>query len=153
MDGSDTAGRTLTETERSILLRFADHLEGEAKARLVEDIGLATVSKTNDHETIVQFDLQGYERPPYKGQSDYGFSALVVDIDMAEILIDLFRDQNGRLLELEFFRGDGTPIVSPRWGEMRVPFSQVLGAKPYCGGITARMKAWLLRTTGRWTGR
>jgi Domain of unknown function (DUF6984) len=58
---------------------------------------------------------QQHQRPKYEGQHSFGVEGKVWDQDGTQISIDLYADQNDRLLELEALREAPGNIISPDW--------------------------------------
>ena len=66
----------------------------------------------------IVFCINGYDRPPYRGQHSFGVEGKVNDSDGQLLMIDLFADQNDRLLELEIVRYADGPIKGPDWASL-----------------------------------
>src|SRR5262245_2500498 len=98
--------RPLKRHERELIDRIAERLDERQRRQLLEDADVATAETINDNGSIIRFHLQGYERPPYRGQHAIPVEAVVQDADGASISVLLHQDENDRLYELEFVRYD-----------------------------------------------
>jgi hypothetical protein len=112
--------RSLTPIEVRILGFIAEMLSEEDKSAILDDVPRLSVRASEDG-TLLEFDIEGYERPPYSGQHtfDIDVDVCVDDIDGAHISIILFGDQNSRVLELEYLRWDFEEIRAPLWETLR----------------------------------
>lgn len=68
----------------------------------------------------IVFEIDGYLRPPYRGQHAYKVEGKVLDRDRAEVSVVLYADENNRLLELEFIRWDGGQIIDLDWETLQL---------------------------------
>jgi hypothetical protein len=108
--------RPLGESEKLIIYRIAERLPEDKRKQLLADAGNVTAVTANEWGSRIEFHIGGYQRPQYEGQRSFGVEGKVIDRDGVEIRIDLYADQNWRLLQLEFIRmhEDGT-ILGPDW--------------------------------------
>lgn len=112
--------RNLKPEERTLIRRIAERLNPENRSRLEADLEQAMARPATDDGSRVMFEIAGYQRPAYEGQHSYGVGGTMRDSDGAELSIDLFADENGRLLELEFIRwGDGD-LMDPDWSTLEL---------------------------------
>jgi len=123
--------RPLTPIEVRILGFIAEILSEEDKRAILDDAPRLSVRASEDG-TLLEFDIEGYERPPYSGQHtfDIDVDVRVDDIDGAHISIILFGDQNSRVLELEYLRWDFEEIRAPLWETLRVGETIQVISKP-----------------------
>jgi hypothetical protein len=78
---------------------------GPKKAgRSLADLENASAVPATEDGSRIQFEIRGYDRPPYKGQHPFGVEGKMQDQDGAELSVLLHADKNGRLFELEFIR-------------------------------------------------
>jgi hypothetical protein len=117
--GVDPRPPTLTEVR--ILEFIGENLSEDERRTILDDARRLSVRASEDG-TLLEFDIEGYERPPYSGQHDFDINVdvCVDDIDGALISIILFGDQNNRVLELEYIRWDFEEIREPLWETLRV---------------------------------
>src|SRR5262249_18423172 len=91
------------------------------RAQLLSDIEAATVVEEWDFGTIVRLHLPDYERPPYEGHEPLPWNGYLAESSGRPILVLVFRDENGRLFELEFakcFDGGG-PVEPMDLGDLK----------------------------------
>jgi hypothetical protein len=112
--------RPLEQHERELIDRIAERLDERQRRQLLEDAGVATAETINDDGSIIRFHLQGYERPPYRGQHAIPVEAVVQDADGASISVLLHQDENDRLYELEFVRYDDGELMAPKWETLKL---------------------------------
>jgi hypothetical protein len=107
--------RTLEPAERVLLDRFANAIDGALGERLRLDSGLAVVVEEHNSPggRALIFQLEGYERPEYRGQGTYPVDAFVFDADGVRIYLQLFRDQSDRLFELLMNKESMAPVLDP----------------------------------------
>ena len=110
--------RSLTTEEKQALLLIARALDDEESRTLIADIQRARVG--SERASLLRFCLDGYTRPEYLGQKSYGIEGKVEDSDGFVLDVDLFRDHNGHLLELEFIRYGENGEAKPKWRTFRV---------------------------------
>lgn len=101
-----------------MLETIASWLPPQERERLIDDVHCVTATHRVNNATLA-FDLSGYTRPPYSGQSPYSVEAAAVDEDGADLTIIAYKDKNGRLLELETIRWDGAEVCRPDVSSMR----------------------------------
>jgi hypothetical protein len=112
--------RPLTNQERQLLSHLAEKLEEPARSRLIADVQAAEVESASEDGSRLLFHINGYERPPYKGQREFPVYATVRDADGEHLSIALYADQNDRLFELEFIRFAEGTLISPDWSTLSV---------------------------------
>jgi hypothetical protein len=102
--------RPLSNIERKLIEYFAQVLDEQRKARLLDDMENAMVdSEVVQNGIITRFLIKGYQRPSYRGQHVIAEGEMI-DQDGMQIGILLFGDENDRLFELELIRWDGKEI-------------------------------------------
>lgn len=109
--------RELTDTEKLLISRIAAMLPDEARRQqLLMDMANATaeVMETKGATRII-FHIKGYERPPYRGQHSFGVEGKLFDKDDMPLMLNLYADENDRLLELELIRQGPGSIKGPIW--------------------------------------
>lgn len=112
--------RPLTRQERELIDRIAERLDERQRKRLLDDAAVALAETINDDGSIIRFHLEGYKRPPYRGQHAVPVEAVVQDADGASISVLLHQDENDRLYELEFVRYDDGDLMAPRWETLKL---------------------------------
>lgn len=113
MSGPTFLPDEMTPLERLVLTSLARCLPEQEQAALMADIEAVRVRERTADGAAVMFDIEGYDRPPYKGQRPYSVEGSIEDADGKEIWIIAFTDQNRRLLELEFIRWEEGNIIGP----------------------------------------
>jgi hypothetical protein len=107
--------RPLSDAEARVIKQVAEKLAPDRRQQLLADMAHASAIEATDDGARVQFEIPGYERPPYRGQHSFGVSGELRDKDGTKLSVDLFADENDRLLELELIRwGDGN-VMAPKW--------------------------------------
>jgi hypothetical protein len=112
--------RLLTKAEHDLIRLVADKLPADQRKQLLDDAIHATAESAVQDGSRVLFHIQGYERPPYRGQHSFGVQGELLDDDEVRLSFDLFADENGRLLELEIIRWDETPLIKPNWSTIKM---------------------------------
>lgn len=112
--------RPLTPQERELIDRIADRLDERQRRQLLDDATVATAEAVNDDGSIIRFHLEGYDRPPYRGQHAVPVEGIVQDADGASISVLLHQDENNRLYELEFVRYDDGDLMAPKWDTLKL---------------------------------
>jgi hypothetical protein len=112
--------RRLTNEEKHIITQIAEKLGGNEGAQLLTDMGNASVIFAKSDGSRIQLEIQGYQRPDYKGQHPYGVEGKMLDQDGAELSVLLHADENGRLLELEFIRWGEENLIKPKWDTLNL---------------------------------
>jgi len=107
--------RPLRPHETRLIRAVAQKLADNEARQLLEDSEQAYVLEEFADGSRITFGINGYIRPPYKGQRSYGIEYTLQDKDGAEVSVDIFSDQNGRLLEIELVRWGHGPLISPNW--------------------------------------
>ncbi len=110
--------RSLNANEIRVIESFAENVSEEEKRQILFDLARLSVRSVTDDGELLEFDIEGYERPPYSGQDQFAVDARILDSDGADIGIILFLDQHDRLLELEYIRWDLKEIQDPRWATL-----------------------------------
>jgi hypothetical protein len=72
----------------------------------------------NSSETILRFHISTYERPEPLGQQLYPIEARTRDQDGSEVIVLVYADAKGRLLELEILRVLPGPLIAPDWNRL-----------------------------------
>ncbi len=111
--------RPLTPAERGFIRAVAAQLEPSRQQRLEGDLDRAEAHPAPDGARIAFF-IDGYERPPYRGQHTYGIDGQVLDADGAVLTVILYADENDHLLEMELIRWDPQSPLGPNWATLRL---------------------------------
>lgn len=106
--------RALSESERQLVSRMAENLAGSERVQILADLAQASAVPMNDDETIIRFEIPGYNHPPKSG------GRIIVDgkardKDGAYLDVILFTDESGRLYELEIVRFGAGELIGPDW--------------------------------------
>lgn len=80
----------------------------------------AIAAPMSDDGSRVVFFISGYHRPPYRGQHSFGVAGNLNDKDGMTIWLDLYADENDRLLELELIRQGSGKILDPVWTSLEL---------------------------------
>jgi hypothetical protein len=119
--------RQLSEAETSVLTLLGNEIDPDSvRVQFLLDLEHCLVTEGSDDGSRVLFHIEGYERPPYRGQHAFrgkdGFpiEGCVVDGDGAEIDVSIFADKNDRLLELEYVKQSLVQILGPRLESFRL---------------------------------
>jgi len=107
--------RQLTNAELDVIRLMAEKLRPDRQRRLLADLGLATAEAATQDGSRIIFDISGYQRPPYRGQHSFGVEGELLDKDGAKLSLDLYADENDRLLELEIIRWGEGNLIDPDW--------------------------------------
>jgi hypothetical protein len=110
--------RALTEAERLVIARIAERLSEDRRNQLLVDMANATAEPAGESGSRIMFDITGYSRPLYKGQHSFGVEGRLLDKDGAKVALDLYADENDRLLELEIIREDLRTVIDPDWNSL-----------------------------------
>lgn len=105
--------RMLSPAEISVITKIANMLSDNRRAQLLKDMANAKAQVDSSQRTI--FHIAGYERPPYAGQYSFGVEGRLFDRDGVQLCLDLYADQNDRLLELELLRIEDGDVLAPKW--------------------------------------
>lgn len=111
--------RPLNSTERRLIQAFAERVDPPASEQLLRDLELASAEAVLPDGSIVRFHLDGYVRPPYRGQHTIGVEATLEDKDGATVTVLLHQDEQNRLFELELVRFAEGDLIEPRWDTVR----------------------------------
>lgn len=107
--------RKLTNQERTLIWRVANKLPESQRQQLCADLSKATARTEMQDGSRIMFDIEGYERPVYRGQHAFPVEMRMLDADNSQLSVVLHADENDRLFELEIIRwGDGD-LKSPKW--------------------------------------
>jgi hypothetical protein len=119
--------RSLTVQEKKAILEMAWKVANEKiRNQLLQDLDLALVEEANPGGSVLRFYIEGYQRPPYRGQDTFrgldGFpvAGSLKDKDGTEVEVNLYLDQNDRVLELELIRISTKYEVDPDWSTFKV---------------------------------
>jgi hypothetical protein len=118
--------RELTRGEYRAVLAFAGCIgSDEEREYLLNDLPNCMVEGANHDGSILRFHIDGYQRPPHRGQDIYRgrdrfpVQGTVIDADGAEIDVLLFV-VHGRVYELELVKQSASGLVAPDWTSFRV---------------------------------
>jgi hypothetical protein len=112
--------RPLSDAETRVIKQVAEKLTPDRRQQLLTDMAHASAIEATEDGARVQFEIPGYQRPPYRGQHSFGVSGELLDEDGTKLSFDLFADENDRLLELELIRwGDGG-LMGPKWETLQL---------------------------------
>ncbi|WP_146075477.1 DUF6984 family protein [Achromobacter xylosoxidans] len=112
--------RQLLQEEWNVIRAVAEKLPIDRKNRLLADLELATAYSFLPDNSIIKFNIAGYNRPPRGGQDSFGVEGELLDRDGTRVGLILFADKNDRLLELELIRwGDGD-LIGPKWETLKL---------------------------------
>lgn len=112
--------RLLSSEEKVIIELFANKLDQLERVQLLEDLSNSSAETVSSGGSRVIFEIENYQRPPYEGQHLYGAEGRALDDDGTELSVQIYADQNGRLLELEIVRWDFNDIINPKWDTLKV---------------------------------
>lgn len=112
--------RVLTSQEQDILMQFADRLPDELRLCLLRDLKGCQVEEKGENGSRLEFQLMGYERPPYHGQHAYPVEGVMLDQDGAEVSVYVYADENDRLIELEFVKWADAPLKALQWNSFQL---------------------------------
>lgn len=110
--------RALNTNEEVVIRKVAERLAEHHGVQLLNDLSHAFVAEESSDGSRVTFGIDGYVRPSYRGQHSFGVEGRLQDKDRADISLDLFADQNGRLLELELIRWGYGELIKPDWSTL-----------------------------------
>lgn len=112
--------RSIRDYEMEIVSRLAEPLEDHVRSRILSDLRGATAESQNEDDSIIRFQIHGYEHPEKRGQCLLPFEGKMTDSDGAEITALLFLDINKRLYELELIRWGEGNLIGPDVDTLRV---------------------------------
>ena len=101
--------------EAALVTQLVAKLDKDAREQVLADLANAKARPASDDGSRIAFDIEGYERPAYRGQHAFGCEARMLDHDNAPLSVVLYADENGRLLELEFIRWEAGDLLAPRF--------------------------------------
>ena len=116
----DSMKRNPDDAEIAAIRRIALRLSPEQGQQLLEDLARSRAETVSPDGSRVTFEIAGYERPPYRGQRSFGVEGELVDRDGTPLSLDLFGDENGRLLELELVRWGEGDLLGPEWTTLKL---------------------------------
>lgn len=112
--------RKLSDSERAAIVSLSKNLAPSIRIQLLSDLENSMVCVKTSDGSRLEFVINEYVRPDYRGQHDYGVAGKVLDADGQEMEVALYADENDRLLELEIIKWGDCPIVSPDWNAFTV---------------------------------
>lgn len=112
--GEVMKARALTEDEMELVARIAAWVPEDRRDQLLYDAAHSMVKVCAKDRAMLEFDIKGYDRPPYRGKDQFMVDARLFDADNAEINVFVYTDENGRLLELEYMRWDMKEVICPQ---------------------------------------
>jgi hypothetical protein len=115
----DPMKRSLTEIEKSIIRQIAERLPFNKQHQLLDDLSRSQAEPVTPDGARIVFHISGYQRPPYRGQHSFGVEGELQDKDGAKLSLDLFADENDRLLELELIRWGEGDLIEPDWRTLK----------------------------------
>jgi hypothetical protein len=111
--------RPLTENERMLVSRMAEKLPDNKRTQIMSDLERAKAESLNDDESIIRFDIAGYQHPTSIGRIIIA-DGMAKDKDGADLEVILFTDSDGRLYELEIVRFEEGGLVAPDWATLAI---------------------------------
>lgn len=112
--------RELTDGEKNFIRGVASRLDPDDRHKLLFDLEHARAEPTLADGSLIQFHIDGYQRPTDVGQHSFQFEGRLADADGAEVCVLLFADPGNRLFELEFLRWEDGELQSPNWTTLRI---------------------------------
>ncbi len=97
-----------------LVSRMVEKLPDNQRAQIMSDLTRAAAEPLNDDESIVRFDIAGYQHPSSIGRNVI-VEGMAKDGDGADLEIILFTDHNDHLYELEIVRFEDGGLVGPNW--------------------------------------
>lgn len=107
--------RKLISLELEAIRSLASVLMAPERDQLMHDINQADVEEVTPDGSRIQFHIDGYARPAYRGQHLFASEGTVRDGDGARVDVVLHADENNRVLELELIKWGEAPIVGVDW--------------------------------------
>ena len=115
------ARKLSTEEEQAVRLLIAG-LDTAEQRQILADLSDCTIEPLTQDCARLLFVIPRYQRPEYHGQHSYNVGGTMKDEDGTEVSVDLYADENHRILELELIRwGDGR-LLKPDWSSFRVQY-------------------------------
>ncbi len=111
--------RLPTTVEKRVVHWFADRVDESHGRQLLSDLEKAQTEVVPADGSVVRFHLEGYVRPPYRGERAVPIDAIVLDADGAKLSVVLSEDENGRLYELQLIRYEQGAVIGPDWTTLR----------------------------------
>jgi hypothetical protein len=96
---------------------MCEGLVDSKRAQIMADLAQATALPMNDDDTIIRFEIPGYQHPPKSGGRVIADSR-AKDQDGAYLDVILFTDENDRLYELEIVRFEEGKVIGPDWNTL-----------------------------------
>lgn len=122
----ENAIRKLTDGEYQAVLALAGCVgPDEEREHLLTDIGNCMVEGVNHDDSILRFHIDGYQRPPHRGQDTYRgtdrfpLEGRVTDADGADVDVLLFV-VHGRVYELELVKHSADDLMGPDWATFQL---------------------------------
>lgn len=119
--------RALIDVERKVILELSKEIKsGKERDQLLLDLANCAVEEAVSDGSRLMFYIDGYQRPTYRGQHAFrgkdGFpvEGTMKDIDGADMDVNLFADQNNRLLEFELDKHAIESVIQPVWNTFKV---------------------------------
>jgi hypothetical protein len=112
--------RPVSQNENDVILSIASRLDEDLSRRLNDDLIKAMAHDALEDGSRILFEIDGYIRPPYRGQHPFPVEGTMKDSDGADLQVILYADEQGHLLELEIIRWMGGPLRSPNWNSFRI---------------------------------
>jgi hypothetical protein len=112
--------RALRSNEMYALRMLSTKMKAEEAKQLLLDISDCQVEEATSDGGRLIFVIPGYQRPPYIGQHSYTVGGAIEDADGSEVGVNLYADENHRVLELELIRWNDGPLQKPNWDSFRL---------------------------------
>lgn len=119
--------RLLTDHERRVVLAMANEVGSDTeRAQLLSDLDHCVVEDVLSDGTRLMFHIDGYQRPPYRGQDTFRgkdrfpVEGILRDADGADMEVALYSDQNDRVLEFELVKQSADPVCGPDWHSFKL---------------------------------
>lgn len=100
-----------------VVSRMAEALADSRRAKIMADLAQATAVPMNNDNTIIRFEMSGYQHPPKSG-GRVTVDGKAKDQDGAYLDVILFTDENDRLYELEIVRFEEGKVLGPDWNTL-----------------------------------
>ena len=110
--------RPVSSTESYLVAQVAARLPETEQRQILSDLAASVAEPLNPSETIIEFHISGYERPVPREQKLYPIEGRTLDQDGSEVIVLVYADSNGRLLELEVLRVLPGPLIGPNWNAL-----------------------------------
>ena len=103
--------RKLSTEEEQVVRQRANGLTDAERQQILTDLSDCTVEPATQDGARLQFTISGYQRPQYHGQHSYSVGGTLEDADGTAVGVNLYADENHRILELELVRWGEGPLV------------------------------------------